>query len=314
MSPYSSIDRRINADQWFRGLSHDAQLVWLRLLTGPHVTPVAGLWAATEDGLSRAFGFSVKQFGELFAELSAEPAGNGLPRAVADWTAGVLWLPNAIKQECNQPANWRTLAGWGKHLAMIPECDIRARGLRQFAEWIDANRSRFNAVKGQGNPAVDRIVNGLRNGYVEGQAYSVTRAHVPDQEPEQEQDPDLLSEHFRLRQHYGSEFQIRKGVPHKLAPGQGGRYARAAADLLAGFGFEEAKTIVSRALADEWQRSNAPELWAIAKAANKFRGNPPPAKARAVSTPGANVERLRARAERLEAEERQQQEAANATK
>jgi hypothetical protein len=165
-SLYSCVDRRINADAWFRGLSHDAQLIFFRLLSGSHVTPIAGLWPAREEGLAAEFGFTLKQFRELFAELGREPGSNGLPHAVADWKAGVLWLPNSIHQECNQPNNWKSLIGWLKFLEMVPACETRNRALNGFADWIESgdNRKRYGIEKGIPNPELDRLVNCWRNG------------------------------------------------------------------------------------------------------------------------------------------------------
>lgn len=165
-SLYSSVDRRINADAWFRELTHLAQLLWFRLLSGSHVTPVAGLWPAREEGLAAEFGFTLKQFRELFAELGREPGSNGLPRVVADWKAGVLWLPNAINQECNQPSNWKVLIGWLKFLEMVPACETKERALNGFASWLATgdNRKRYGIEKGIPNPELDRMCDCWRNG------------------------------------------------------------------------------------------------------------------------------------------------------
>lgn len=142
MSFYSPIDRRINADGWFRGLSHNAQLVWFRLLTGPHVTPVAGLWPATEEQLSRSFGFTVDEFRAIFAELSTT-AGRPNGKVLADWDAGVVWFPNALGVPANQPKNENVLRGWTKHLELVPECKLRNRALLEIAKWVLANPQRF---------------------------------------------------------------------------------------------------------------------------------------------------------------------------
>jgi hypothetical protein len=188
VSLYSSIDRRINGDTWFRKLSHDAQLVWFRLLTGPHVTPVAGLWPAREGWLADEFGYSTRQFREHFAEITREKASNGLPRAVADWDAGVLWLPNAIKADCNQPKNWRVLRSWLNYLELVPECELSSRALQQFADWINSkgNSKRFSIAKDKPNPILVDIVNCWRN----GKPFSPTRARAPEQEQEQEREQE----------------------------------------------------------------------------------------------------------------------------
>jgi len=188
VSLFSSIDRRINADSWFRGLSHEAQLLWFRLLTGPHVTQVAGLWSATEEGLARAFGFSLERFRERFRELSREPSRRGFPRVLSDWSAGVVWIPNALDFPCNQPANENVLKGWIQHLELVPECDLKNQALRHFGQW----------VKSQGN----RFPNGLPNGFPNGSGNGIgnrfdlvspqEQDQEQDQEQEQNQEPGLL--------------------------------------------------------------------------------------------------------------------------
>jgi hypothetical protein len=142
-SPYSSIDRRINADKWFRKLSQLAKLLWFRLLTGDHVTPLPGLWPAREEGLASAFGFSLEQFRELFEELIRTPASNGRPRVIADWQAGLIWLPNSLKHPCNQPKNPNTLQSWEMHLDLLPECALKDEAIRHFADWVNSKPNRF---------------------------------------------------------------------------------------------------------------------------------------------------------------------------
>ncbi len=152
MSLYSTIDRRINADSWFRGLSHAAQLLWFRLLTGPHVTQVAGLWPANEDGLARAFGYTLEGFREGFAELSKEPSRKGFPRVMADWSAGVIWVPNALEFPANQPTNENVLKGWIPQLELVPECSLKTQALRHFTQWVKGNRKRFPKGLPEGFP------------------------------------------------------------------------------------------------------------------------------------------------------------------
>lgn len=144
MSYYSAIDRRINADEWFRGLDIERQWLWFRLLTGSHVTQVAGLWPATEDGLARSFKISTKKFLTLFDAFEG--------RAFADWGAGVIYLPNALKIEPNQPRNEATLKGWIKPLELVPECRLRDRALNDFIGWILSEQKRFPKGVPEGFP------------------------------------------------------------------------------------------------------------------------------------------------------------------
>jgi hypothetical protein len=151
MSFYSSIDRRINADEWFCALPHMAQLVWFRLLTGPHVTPVAGLWPASEPQLAHKFGMSIGAFRTAFSKLAGaddKPTG----KVYADWKAGVLWLPKSIHVPSNQPKNENVLRGWAKHIELVPECSLRDAAVTEIINWV-------TGMSGAGN----RFPNGLPN-------------------------------------------------------------------------------------------------------------------------------------------------------
>lgn len=183
MSLYSTIDRRINADAWFRGLSEGGKLLFFRLLTGPHVTPVPGLWAATEEGLARSFGLSLEGFRERFTEITRDHSGNGLPRVIADWSAGVIWLPNALKQPCNQPANENVLKGWIQHLELVPECALKDRAIAAFREWVLGCPNRFRKGWPKGLPNGSADCSDLVSPQEQDQKQ--------DQEQEQEQQQEL---------------------------------------------------------------------------------------------------------------------------
>ena len=132
MSLYSTIDRRsVNADKAFRSVCHDAQLLWFRLLTGAHVTSVPGLWTATESGLASAFGFELSEFRNRFAELNEA----GLT-VEADWETGVIWIPLLMTQACAQPRNSNVVNGWVYHLELVPDCELRDRGIKALRGWV----------------------------------------------------------------------------------------------------------------------------------------------------------------------------------
>lgn len=148
MSLYSTIDRKLNADSWFRGLSHEAQLLWFRILTGPHVTPVAGLWAANEAGMAREFRFGLDEFRKTFDELGREPGRNGFARVISDWDAGVIWVPNAVEIPSNQPANLNVLISWGTHVELVPECTLKTQALQYLRTWVKQHANRYKQVPG----------------------------------------------------------------------------------------------------------------------------------------------------------------------
>lgn len=198
MSLYSVIDRRINASRGFRQLSHDAQLVWFRLLTGPHVTSVPGLWGADEDGLAKAFGFSAQAFLELIDELN----GAGLS-VEADWEYGVIWIPGLMKQECSQPRNSNAVNSWVHHLELIPECDLRDRAVKALKEWV-LERSRgwansplqflklAESLSGNLSASFESGSSSVRGNLSEDPVrFSKTQEQEQDQKQDQDQDQDL---------------------------------------------------------------------------------------------------------------------------
>lgn len=224
MSFYSSIDRRINADKWFRDLSHMGQLLWFRLLTGPHVTPVAGLWPATEDGLARAFKMSIGLFRKTYRELAGaqdKPTG----KVHADWDAGVIWFPKAIHVPANQPKNENVLRGWMKHLELVPECGLRDRGVTEIVEWVNSSGKRFPYGLPAGFPKPLLKQFGEQSG-----------GHSPRAQQEQEQDQEQEQEKRTAAASVGSldlDREIILPLDFQLHPS-------AVADLASWSGFSEA--------------------------------------------------------------------------
>jgi hypothetical protein len=279
MSLYSSIDRKINADAWFLGLSHMGQLFWLRVLTGSHVTPLPGLWKATPGGLAHDFQMTSEQFEECFAEVTQDVASNGLPRIIANWSAGVLWLPKSLDHSCNQPRNLAVLLGWDKYVPLVVECEVKRQALMSWGQWLETNRQRFlnaRGVKGLDDGAavglVDSLADSLRSGSWTVLRTSISTGSGTRSGSGSDTPKPPPTEHAQLRGHYAAEYQRTRGVAHALPKSQGGRYAKAASELLAAYGLAESKTIVSRALEHDWHGRNACELWQIVRSASNFRG------------------------------------------
>lgn len=147
----SELYRRISVRMWgdadFRRLSApqpNARDLWIYLLTGPHTTPIPGLFTATRAGLAESLKWDTKGFLDVLAELlpegetehSSKPPGSDAKRFFeADWDAGVVWIENAI--EHNEPQSPNVLKGWKKHFDLIPECNLKEKAfqrLKVFAE------------------------------------------------------------------------------------------------------------------------------------------------------------------------------------
>jgi len=129
---YSKVSRRMWTDERFRKLSKpkpNAQTLWQRLLTGPELGCVPGLFRAREGGIADDLGWSVKAFRKCWNEIATSRM------AEADWAAGLVWVPNAIVH--NEPQSTNTIIGWRLALLELPECDLKRRALAVIREHLE---------------------------------------------------------------------------------------------------------------------------------------------------------------------------------
>ncbi len=120
MSRYRKIDVRIWADAKFRQLSGprpSGQVLWIYLLTGPHYTCLPGLFSIGEAAMAERLGWSLSDFRRCWSEIE------GLDMARADWSARVVFLPNAVRY--NEPANPNVVRGWLDAFTEVPECALK---------------------------------------------------------------------------------------------------------------------------------------------------------------------------------------------
>jgi len=117
---YSMVLRRTWNDAKFRALTAappNGQTLFLRLLTGPELTMIPGLYCAWEAGLAQALGWELSDFRSTLAQVCRQ----GL--AKVDWKVGVVFVPKAIKH--NPPANPNVVRSWSTHWDLIPDCDLK---------------------------------------------------------------------------------------------------------------------------------------------------------------------------------------------
>lgn len=129
---YRTIDAGIWGDDKFRRLSRPSpcgQYLWIYLLTGDHTDGLPGLYRLGEASLAEALGWPIEELRAAFAELAA------LDMALADTTAHVIYLPNALKYQA--PTNPKHLQGWGKSYRRIPECELRSVWLQKLYGWAE---------------------------------------------------------------------------------------------------------------------------------------------------------------------------------
>jgi len=136
-------------DERFRKLSAakpNAQTLWQRLLTGPELGCIPGLFAAREGGLADALGWSLAALRKCWKEIEA----TGM--AKADWRAGIVWVPKAIDH--NEPASTNAVVGWRVALRELPECDLKREAIRHLRDYVhgmgDAWAKAFGVASGDG--------------------------------------------------------------------------------------------------------------------------------------------------------------------
>lgn len=131
---YGKVDRRIWNDAKFRGLGDDGQLVFLMLLTHPHMTS-AGAMRSNLPGLAAEKGWTLERFRKAFE--AASKAG----MAEYDEAAGMVAIPNYLKH--NKPSNPNQVKGCAYALEMLPECQLKQsvanrclNGITWDSEWL----------------------------------------------------------------------------------------------------------------------------------------------------------------------------------
>jgi hypothetical protein len=156
MARYRKIDSRIWNDEKFRTLGDDAKLVFLFVLTHPHLTSL-GAMRANEAGLAHELGWTFERFQKGFGE----PFRKGL--FWYDESVSFLALTNFLKY--NPPENPNVVKSWEKSLDLIPECDLKIKLLIRVKAYVET----------------------LPEGFIEGLPEPF-RKGMPNQEQEQEQE------------------------------------------------------------------------------------------------------------------------------
>lgn len=119
---FSKVTRRMWNDERFTALSAakpNAQTLWMRLMTGPELGCIPGVFTAREGGLADALGWSLGAFRKCWREIEAA----GL--AEADWSKGLVFIPKAVHH--NEPEAPNVVLGWRMAWAELPECALKAK-------------------------------------------------------------------------------------------------------------------------------------------------------------------------------------------
>lgn len=166
MAKYRKVDPRIWNDAKFRDLSDQGMLVFLFILTHPHMTSL-GAMRASIPGMAAELGWSTEAFAKAFTE------GWKAGLIEHDKKASYTGLPNFLRY--NGPESPNVIKSWQKSWDMLPECELKTllpQRLKGF-------------MKG--------LTKGFREAWSEVEhtfADHPLRNQEQEQEQEQEQDPE----------------------------------------------------------------------------------------------------------------------------
>lgn len=162
MARYRKVDPRIWNDEKFVALSDRAKLVFLLLLTHPHMTAL-GAMRATIPGMAAELNWTTEDFREAFAEVFRKAL------VEHDEKASYVCLPNFLKY--NSPESPNVIKSWVSAVDLIPECKLKRLLLFRVKDFTE----------------------GLTKGFTEAftKAFAeVFRKAMPNQEQEQEQEQE----------------------------------------------------------------------------------------------------------------------------
>lgn len=174
MARYRKIDTRIWNDERFALLTDDAKLVFLFLLTHPHLTSL-GAMRATVPGLAAELGWNIERFRKAFDGLLADTQHDDQPLVEHDDRACFIGLPKFLKY--NSPENPNVVKSWGPLLDLLPECSHKGRLLSRVREHVKKLGGVFVA-------GWERVCPTLSKGFAQP-----FRNGMPNPEPEPEQEP-----------------------------------------------------------------------------------------------------------------------------
>jgi uncharacterized phage protein (TIGR02220 family) len=129
VSRYRKIDPRIWNDEKFRTLSNDGKLVFLFLLSHPHMTAL-GAMRASIAGLASELQWPTKAFGEAFREALSK----GMCKH--DSEASFIWLPKFLKY--NGPESPNVVKSWSQSADLLPECEMKNELLQAVKAFVEA--------------------------------------------------------------------------------------------------------------------------------------------------------------------------------
>jgi hypothetical protein len=132
MPRYRKVHVTIWIDNKTRGLSYpqpNGHTCFMHLLTTPMTSAIPGLFRAFPGALAAELRWSEKAYLEAFREAFAE----GLVKA--DWSAGLVWVPNAVRYD--KPASPNVVRSWSKVWEELPDCEIKLEAYHSLKAFLE---------------------------------------------------------------------------------------------------------------------------------------------------------------------------------
>lgn len=99
----------------------NAAALYVYLWSGPMSARIPGVTPSGRAALSEALGWTLDEFVAAFATLEAADL------AIADWTARLIYIPEALQQECSRPQSPSAAALWRREWIALPLCPLKDR-------------------------------------------------------------------------------------------------------------------------------------------------------------------------------------------
>lgn len=147
MARYRKIDVRMWRDRRFLALSPpqpNGRDCWIYLLSNPATSNIPGVYHAYEEALARGLGWPLEAFRKAFAEAAA------LGLVKADWDAGLVLIPNAIKYDPPQSPN--VVKGWIDTWDELPECPLKTDAYVCLKSYVDGLAEAFREAFAEACP------------------------------------------------------------------------------------------------------------------------------------------------------------------
>lgn len=137
MKRLAIVETRIWGDSVFLGLSDRAKLVFLFLLTHPHMQSFGGI-RATPHGLAAELNWPVGRFRKACQELEEKQ------RLYCSPTAPLCWLPTYLQY--NTPQKPEQMADLIQSLTWAAECSLKQSIIDKIGEVLKSNDSEYYAL------------------------------------------------------------------------------------------------------------------------------------------------------------------------